>query len=116
MKAMAQRQGEGCQRKLLPGVSLVTRCWGEKTLMGEFHLQAGSALPDHSHPHEQIGYLISGRLDLTIDGIRHEFSPGGTWCIPGGIRHSAFAVSDVVALEVFTPVREDYLPEAGQSA
>lgn len=116
MKAMTQREGEGSERDLLAGVQLVTRCWGEKTLMGEFHIQAASVIPGHSHPNEQIGYLISGRLDLTIDGIRHEFSPGDTWCIPGGIRHSAVAVSDVVALEVFTPVREDYLPDAGRSA
>ena len=116
MKAMTQKQGGGSERELLAGVKLVTRCWGEKALMGEFHIQAGSVIPDHSHPNEQIGYLISGRLDLIIDGVRHEFSPGDTWCIPAGIRHSAAAVSDVVALEVFSPVREDYLPEAGQSA
>ena len=110
MKAMTNRHQEGIARELLAGVKLMTRCWGEKTLMGEFHIQAGSELPDHSHPHEQTGYLISGRLDLIIDGERHAFSPGDTWCIPGDVRHSAVAVSDVVVLEVFTPVREDYLP------
>jgi quercetin dioxygenase-like cupin family protein len=78
--------------------------------MGEFHIKAGSELPDHSHPHEQSGYLVSGRLDLTIDGVRHECNPGDTWSIPGEIRHSAVAVTDVVALEVFSPVREDYVP------
>jgi quercetin dioxygenase-like cupin family protein len=113
MKAMTQRQGEGSRRELVAGVKLITRSWGEKTLMGEFHIKAGSAIPEHSHPHEQIGYLLNGRLDLTIDGVRHEFSPGDTWCIPGGMGHSAFAVTDAVALEVFTPLREDYLPEAG---
>jgi quercetin dioxygenase-like cupin family protein len=116
MKAMTQKQGAGRRRELLAGVQLITRCWGEKTLMGEFHIQAGSAIPDHSHAHEQIGYLISGRLDLTIDGVRHAFSPGDTWCIPGEIPHSAIAVSDVVALEIFAPVREDYRPDAGEIA
>jgi quercetin dioxygenase-like cupin family protein len=67
-------------------------------------------------PTEQIGYLLSGGLDLTIDGVRHEFSPGDTWCIPGSMDHSAFAVTEVMALEVFTPLREEYLPEAGESA
>lgn len=111
MEAMINRQGDGQGRELLKGIRLVTRCWGEKTLMGEFHIKAGSQLPDHSHPHEQTGYLVSGRLDLTIDGTCHELSSGDTWCIPGDVSHSAVAVSDVVALEVFTPVREDYLPE-----
>jgi quercetin dioxygenase-like cupin family protein len=113
MKAMTNRKGKGTRRELLAGVTLITRCWGEQTLMGEFHIDAGSELPDHSHPHEQTGYLISGRLDLFIDGVRHAFSPGDTWCIPGDVRHSAVAVTDVVALEVFTPVREDYLPGEG---
>lgn len=111
MEAMINRQGDGLERELLEGVRLVTRCWGEKTLMGEFHIKAGSQLPDHNHPHEQTGYLVSGHLNLTIDGIRQEFSPGDTWCIPGDVRHSAVAITDVVALEVFSPVREDYLPE-----
>ena len=110
MKAMTNRQGEGIDRELLKGVKLVTRCWGKKTLMAEFHIEAGSELPDHSHPHEQTGYLIKGRLDLVIDGVRHEFAAGDAWSIPGETRHSAVAVTDVVALEVFTPVREDYLP------
>ncbi len=113
--AMTSLQGEGFQRELLDGVTLNTRCWGEKTLMGEFHIREGRELPDHSHPHEQTGYLVSGRLELTIDGVRHQFSPGDTWCIPGDVRHSAVALTDVVALEVFTPVREDYLPESGAS-
>ncbi len=113
MEAMINRQRDGLERELLEGVRLVTRCWGAKTLMGEFHIKAGSQLPDHSHPHEETGYLVSGRLDLTIDGTCHEFSPGDTWCIPGDVRHSAVALTDVVALEVFTPVREDYLPEQG---
>jgi quercetin dioxygenase-like cupin family protein len=108
---MINRQGEGLTRELLPGVTLITRCWGDKTLMGEFHIKAGSELPDHNHPHEQTGYLVSGRLDLIIDGRRHAFSAGDTWCIPGDVRHSAVAVTDAVVLEVFAPVREDYLPE-----
>jgi quercetin dioxygenase-like cupin family protein len=111
---MTNRKGEGIKRELLAGVTLITRCWGERTLMGEFHIEAGSELPDHRHAHEQTGYLLKGRLDLIIAGRRHAFSPGDTWCIPGDVRHSAVAVTDVVALEVFTPVRKDYLPAEGE--
>jgi quercetin dioxygenase-like cupin family protein len=83
---------------------------GEKTLMAEFRLTQGADLPAHQHPHEQTGYLVSGRIDLTIDGVGHAVRPGDSWCIPGGTTHSAKAHEDSVALEVFAPVREDYLP------
>jgi quercetin dioxygenase-like cupin family protein len=83
---------------------------GEKTLMAEFRLTRGADLPAHQHPHEQTGWLASGRIELTIDGDVHAVNPGDSWCIPGGVTHSARAREDSVAVEVFTPVREDYLP------
>ena len=64
----------------------------------------------YGDPHEQTGYLVSGRIDLTIDGVVHAVRPGDSWCIPGDVAHSAVAYADSVALEVFSPVREDYLP------
>ena len=84
--------------------------YGENTLMVEFRLAKGADLPAHQHPHEQTGYLVSGRIDLTIDGVVHEVRPGDSWCIPGNAAHAAVAHEDSVALEVFAPVREDYLP------
>lgn len=92
------------------GVRMKTLVYGPKTLMAEFRLAKGAELPAHQHPHEQTGYLVSGRIDLTIDGIGHPVRPGDSWCIPGGVTHSARAHEASVAVEVFTPVREDYLP------
>jgi len=83
---------------------------GEKTLLTEFRLEKGAVLPKHSHPHEQTGYLVSGRIDLTIGAETHPAVPGDSWCIPGNTEHHAVAHEDSVAIEVFSPVREDYLP------
>jgi quercetin dioxygenase-like cupin family protein len=83
---------------------------GEKMLLSEFRLEKGTVLPVHKHPHEQTGYLVSGRMDLTIGAVTHAVSPGDSWCIPGDIEHNAFAHEDSIAIEVFSPVREDYLP------
>jgi len=100
---------DGC-KDVFDKIQMKTLVYGEKTLMVEFHLAKGADLPAHQHPHEQTGYLVSGRIDLTIDGIVHEVRPGDSWCIPGEAAHAAVAYEDSVALEVFAPVREDYLP------
>ena len=91
-------------------IQMKTLVCGDKTLMVAFRLAKGADLPAHQHPHEQTGYLVSGRIDLTIDGIVHEVRPGDSWCIPGEASHAAVAYEDSVALEVFAPVRKDYLP------
>jgi quercetin dioxygenase-like cupin family protein len=93
-----------------PGVELRTLSHGQVTLMAEFRLHAGHVLPDHVHPHEQIGYLVTGRIRLRIGNETHEVKPGDSWCIPGGVAHSADLLEDSLAVEVWSPVREDLLP------
>jgi len=87
-----------------------TLCYGRKTLMTEVILERGSTLPVHSHPYEQTGYLAAGRIRLRIGGEEHEAGPGDSWCIPADVEHGAQALEDSVAVEVFSPVRPDYLP------
>ncbi len=95
---------------VLDKIRMKTTVYGPHTLMAEFRLQAGAALPLHRHPHEQTGYLVAGRIDLTIGEQTHNVRPGDSWCIPGDVDHAAVALEDSIAVEVFTPVREDYLP------
>jgi quercetin dioxygenase-like cupin family protein len=97
-------------RPLLPGITYKTLVYGEKSLLAEFHLEQGSVIPFHSHPHEQSGYMLSGRLRMTIGDTVHEAGPGHSWCIPGGVEHRVDVVESAVVIEVFSPVREDYLP------
>jgi quercetin dioxygenase-like cupin family protein len=91
------------------GVRLKTLVHGEKTHMCEFRLGEGSMLPRHSHPHEQTGFLVSGRVDLYVEGDKLEARPGDSWCIPGDAEHWAESLADSVVVEVFSPVRDDYL-------
>lgn len=93
------------------GIDQKTLAHGERTLMAEFHLAKGSLLPAHSHPNEQTGYLISGRMIFIAEGRRYDAHPGDAWCIAAGVEHSAEILEDSVAVEVFSPVREDYLPD-----
>jgi quercetin dioxygenase-like cupin family protein len=95
---------------VLPGIQRKTLSYGEHTLMTEFRMKAGSALPMHSHPHEQTGYLVSGHIRLAIGDEEFDVNAGASWCIPGNVVHGAEILVDAVAIEVFSPVREDYLP------
>ncbi|MCW2279398.1 cupin domain-containing protein [Heliophilum fasciatum] len=95
--------------KLSEGITRKTLVYGEKTLLTEFQLQKGKELPRHQHPHEQTGYLISGKIVLIIGQEEYQISPGDSWCIPGNVEHKAIVLEDAVAIEVFSPVREDYI-------
>ena len=94
----------------LKGVSRKTMVHGPNTLLTEFKLAEGAVIPAHKHPQEQTGYLISGRLNFQIGDEMMRAEAGDSWCIPGDVEHGAEAVEDSVVIEVFAPVREDYLP------
>lgn len=94
----------------LPGIQRKTLVYGDKTLTAEFRLAKGSQLPLHSHPQEQTGYLISGRMRFFIGGEVYDVEPGDSWCVPANVEHRAEILEDAVAVEVFSPLREDYLP------
>ena len=72
-------------------------------------MRPGAVVEEHSHPHEQVGVLISGELTFTIGDETQVVQPGKMWRIPGGVVHGAVAGDEPVqALDVFCPVREDY--------
>jgi len=95
--------------ELLTGIRIKTLCYGESMLMSEFMLQKGALLPEHEHPNEQTGYLVSGKIVMFIGDDQKEMLPGDSWSIGSGIRHHAEILEDSVAIEVFSPVRKDYL-------
>jgi quercetin dioxygenase-like cupin family protein len=108
MAAFAKCSGEG-YIPVSPGIFRKTLVSGERTLLTEFRLKKGAELPLHSHPHEQTGYLVSGRMILTIGDEVNEMREGDSWVIPGNVTHRAEILADSLAVEIFSPVREDYL-------
>lgn len=95
--------------ELLNGIKIKTIVYGEFSLMTEFILKKDSILPSHDHPYEQTGYLVKGRLKLYIGEKISEVEPGDSWNIPKNVVHKAEILEDSVALEIFVPLREDYL-------
>jgi quercetin dioxygenase-like cupin family protein len=78
-------------------------------LMTEFLLQKDAVLPEHSHPNEQTGYLVKGKIRLFVGDAVRDLVPGDSWNITNDVKHRAEILEDSVAIEVFSPVREDYL-------
>lgn len=107
---MFTRSSNEGYREVLAGIGQKTLVHGDRSLLVEFRLQQGAMLPLHSHPHEQTGYLVAGHIRLTIGADVHDVRSGDSWCIPGDVLHGAEIVADSVAVEVFAPLREDYLP------
>jgi quercetin dioxygenase-like cupin family protein len=79
-------------------------------MLSVVHLEEGAVVERHSHPHEQMGFLVSGCFDFTIGDETRRLHPGDQWRIPSNIPHTVVAVGGpAVAIDVFSPVREDYL-------
>jgi quercetin dioxygenase-like cupin family protein len=91
-----------------PGLERRSLVWGERLHFVEFHVPKGSGVPPHSHEHEQVGYVVSGRLEFTIGDQIRELGAGDAYLMPSNVVHSTRALEDSVVIDVFSPVREDY--------
>jgi quercetin dioxygenase-like cupin family protein len=106
---MIYKNSEEGYKTILEGITIKTLVYGDKSLLTEFRLKKGSRLPLHTHPHEQTGYMIAGHIKFSVGGEIVEAKPGDSWCIPGGVEHDAEILEDSKIVEIFSPVREDYL-------
>lgn len=97
-------------RPLIDGVTMRPLAWGEKTILCEFKLEKGHKIPAHQHPYEQTGFLISGKLNFRIDKTWQIAETGDSWSIPENIEHEVEILENSVVLELFSPIRHDYLP------
>ena len=95
-------------RTLAPGVTAKIAS-GEKLMFSLVTLAPNAAVPTHSHPHEQMGLMVSGTMEFTIEGETRVLSGGGMFFVPGGVPHAAKAgPGGAVALDAFSPPREEY--------
>ena len=95
--------------EMLPGIVRRTLTSGDRTTLCEFHMSKGSVLPAHSHEHEQIGYLVRGRVLFRIADEERELAAGDGYVIPGRVEHAVTTLEDSIAIDVFSPPRKEYL-------
>ena len=101
---------ENCSRHtIFPGVDIFTTA-GDGLMLSLVELEPHAVVEPHSHPHEQMGLLLEGELTFTIGGETQVVKPGEMWRIPGGVTHTCVAGDQATkALDVFHPIREDYV-------
>lgn len=94
-------------REIFPGLRArlihsdrVTHSWVD--------VDPGATFPEHQHPHEQIVSVLSGELDLVVDGVTHTLRPGLVFVIPPDVRHSGGSKTGARVLDTFAPTRDDY--------
>jgi quercetin dioxygenase-like cupin family protein len=95
--------------EMFPGVVRKVVNHGEKTMILELRMKKGAVVPEHKHPHEQLGYVFSGKVEFRAGDETKVLGPGDSWLAPGGVPHTLTVLEDCVAVDVFSPPREDYL-------
>ncbi len=106
---MFKKRSEAKPVQAAPGAVRRTLAVGERTLLVEWSMAQGAEVKLHQHEYEQIGYLVSGGIDMTIGDETQHLNPGDGYVAPPGVPHAAVASMDSVIVDIFSPVRPDYV-------
>jgi quercetin dioxygenase-like cupin family protein len=93
-----------------PGLKRRVLAHNASMMLVEHLMEDGWIGARHSHPHDQMVYVIRGRIRFVCGDETFEARAGDSFVLRGGIEHQAAALEPSAALDVFTPCREDYLP------
>jgi len=102
---------EDCVRLSPQPGAVILATEGEKMTLTIMEFEPNTVLPEHSHPHEQVGYMVEGEAEFIIDGRSQQVRAGQMWCLPGGVRHQVkVGPRPMRVVEAFYPIREDFRP------
>lgn len=93
--------GAGVRRKILG--------YNGTMMMVRVEFETGAIGPQHSHPHSQCAVVEKGAFDVTIDGVTKRLGVGDGYMVPPNVMHGVVALEPGVLLDIFTPIREDFL-------
>ena len=82
---------------------------GDKAMVAQVFLKKGAVVPEHHHESEQITYILEGALKFQIEGKEVVVRKGEVLSIPSNVPHRAVAMEDTVDLDIFSPIRVDWL-------
>ncbi len=92
-----------------PGMVRQVLAHNEQLMLIRHYFEKGWVGARHSHPHEQLVYVMKGRIRVNIDGKKtFEVGEGESFVVDGGVEHEAAALEESEVLDVFTPMREEY--------
>jgi quercetin dioxygenase-like cupin family protein len=100
-----EQVAEGVQRQMIHG---------DRLMVCRLTIAARTVTPVHSHMHEQVTLVERGSADFFVEGERKTARAGDILVFPSNIRHGATMLEDeVVLIDIFSPPREDFLPQTG---
>ncbi len=105
---MIFKNSESKPVQALPGLVRRTLAQSNSMMLCEFTFDAHVEVPIHTHPHEQVGYIVSGRVEMTIDGKKYELTKGDSYLALPNIPHGAYTLEPTMIIDTFCPPREDY--------
>ena len=82
---------------------------GQQAMLARIVLRKGCVVPEHSHPNEQLAFVLEGALEFNLRGETHTVRTGEVLVIPAGVPHSAIALEDTIDFDVFAPPRADWI-------
>ena len=95
--------------EICPGITRRTVAHGKTMYQMLATLAAGSQMPAHSHPQEQIVHILEGKMRLIVEGVPHELSTGDSFYLASNLPHGVETLSATRVLDTFSPPRDDYL-------
>ena len=93
---------------MLPGLVRRTLAQGDALMLCEFKFDAQVEIPMHTHPQEQVGYVVEGHVEMTIGDTKYELRKGDSYLAPSNVPHGAFTLEPTTIVDTFYPPREDY--------
>ena len=85
---------------------------GEREMLAQIYLKRGALVPMHVHESEQMTYILQGALRFLIEGEEITVREGEVLHIPSGVRHQSEALEDTLELDVFSPIRREWIGSA----
>lgn len=102
------KKADGVTRQFL-GVDFVVLAIGDDAMVTKMLYKVTDHVPFHKHPNEQSGYVISGKYILKFSSLEYELAEGDSYSIPANMEHSIQILEAGEVVDVFTPIRQDYL-------
>jgi quercetin dioxygenase-like cupin family protein len=94
--------------QMVPGIVRRTLVSSDVLMICRFDLDTGAEIPSHAHPQDQIGYVVSGKVRITVGSKSFDLGAGDTYCALSGVEHKALTLEAAVVVDTFNPPRDDY--------
>ena len=109
MKGIVKKTGDANRIDLGGGSGRKILAYNENLMAVEVHFETGAVGAEHTHPHTQMSYVLRGKFAYSVEGEETFLEPGDSIVVPSGLKHGTRCLEQGVLLDVFTPMREDFI-------